>query len=183
MAWMQSEADLKRAAGLRQLEEMRVNWAANVQAGGTTFEQALLTQVGGGFEGIALTKSGRLYYLAGPAPGDPEGQFACEHIAHPQCNFEPYVIEPEGFGGVLGVGKKGGMGYKLFINGDNLEKTLEYMPALHGMMDVPEGAPFPLFELVLNKKEYNFVWEFASPDRTQLETIVLRWAKLLTKLA
>ena len=182
MAWMRSESEKKRVQDLTNLEDKRVAWATKMKAEGMTFQQALFTQIGGGFEGVALTKSMRLFYLRGPAPGEEGVEFCCEPLLAPQCRFEPYILSPEGFGGVLGLGKKGGIGYKLFITtGNDQNRTIEFMPAVQNMLDISEGQPFALLDSVRNKKEYNFVWEFGSPDRAKMEAIALRWAKLLTK--
>ncbi len=178
MAWSQSEKDKARIAGLQGLEDKRVAFAQRLQAQGLRFSDALLVQQGGGFQGIGLA-DGRVYLLTGPAPGEAEADFVCEPLDGPQAVFEPFLVESEGMGGMLGMGKKGGAGYVLRLEWDGGQREMEFVPALMNVLDVRPGDNLPLLDVRHSKKDYNFVWDFRAIDGREMDRIVARWAGLL----
>ena len=182
MAWMQSEADQARTRDLQALEIKRADFARRLLKRGLLFEQALFVQQGGGFSGIAVFHD-TLYLITGPAPADTDSDFTCRHLPNPNCKFLPFVIDGEGMMGVFGMGKKGGVGYKLQIDQNDGEPIVqEYLPALNSILEMPKGAHCALFNAVCRNKPDNFVWSFRSIETATMEDIAIRWTKRFATL-
>ncbi len=178
MAWSQSEKDKARLLGLGRLEDKRVAFAESLKAQGLSFTDALLVQQGGGFQGVGRAGE-RLYLLTGPAPGDADADFVCERLDGLRASFEPFLIESEGMGGMLGMGKKGGRGYRLMLLWNGGEREMSFVPALMCILDVRPGDRFALAETARNKKVYNFVWDFPAIDVRAMDRIAARWAEMV----
>lgn len=125
MGLFSNEAEVQRKQNLKELEDKRVRFAQRLAQEGFAPECCLFTQKEGGF--VAVAKRGdEVFLLTGPAPGAQE-DFTFRRARNPRVRVEEIFIKSEGLGGILGFGKKGGVGFRLIVtpeDGEALEMEL-----------------------------------------------------------
>lgn len=167
----------QRLQSLQRLEDKRLIFARELKQRGIEIRHALLVQVGGGFKGLGSSGSA-LYLLSGPAPGE-DADFKIEEISGCPVRFDPYSIPGEGGGGILGFGKKGGVGYMVVIRrADGTEEQFEMVSSLQCVMEI-EDKPLPLTSEVRRRGNANVVWDFSPVNARSLSKMVARWQEVL----
>ncbi len=173
----QNEQELQRLAGLRSLEDRRLQFADEMRRQGICFSRVLLAQAGGGFMGLALSE-GRVFLLGGPTPGD-ELPFTIEDVTNCRISFVPHSIPSEGMAGLLGMGgKRGGRGYLLVIESGENRREIEVL-AGHQCVYTLEKGELPLLNPDRRKRDANFVWDFRPIDVRELNRLVEAWSALV----
>ena len=173
MALFDNEAEKLRKKNLEKLEDKRVAFAKKLSAMNLTCEKALYAQTGGGFRGLALCGD-KILYLTGPGPSD-EVDFTVDVHPSVDARVERILIKGEGAGGFLGFGKKGGSGFRLYLTfpNDNTGE-IEIVSSQNCFLEIEKGAD-PLFDLKRRRNNANFVWDFKTVDRGDLDAVLRRW--------
>ena len=180
MGLFSNEAEVQRKQNLKELEDKRVRFAQRLAQEGFAPECCLFTQKEGGF--VAVAKRGdEVFLLTGPAPGAQE-DFTFRRARNPRVRVEEIFIKSEGLGGILGFGKKGGVGFRLIVTPEDGE-ALE-MELISGLGSYLEFAPGTRGKnALLNPKRRrgnaNFVWDFRPVEREAIEGLKKRWLELL----
>ena len=96
--------------------------------------------------------------------------------------MEDIFIKSEGLGGILGFGKKGGIGFRLVVTPE--EGAPLEMELISGLGTFFEVRPDKRVKNVLlnvkrRRGNANVVWEFQPIEREMLEGIQERWLKII----
>lgn len=176
MALFDREKERQRKLSLKLLEDKRLAFAEQMQKQRVSIECALLALVDGGFRGLAISNE-RPYLLIGPGPLDEDVPFEMLDLTGAQMRFDPFIIPSDGMGGMLGFGKKGGRGYQLMIEPKDGEPiSIQFVPALAGVLEVPNGAHFGLLNTKRRRGDSNFAWDFSFIEPHKMDEIVQRWS-------
>lgn len=178
MGLFSSEAERQRKQNLKDLEDKRLRFAQMFAEQKIVPENILFTQRDGGFAAVAVAGD-EFLLITGPAPGAKE-DFSLLRVKQARARTEPIRIKSEGLGGLLGFGKKGGLGFKLLIDHVEGEEPFELV-VLSGLSTYleSEGTKAALFSPKRRRGNPNFVWEFRPVDRDLLEKIESRWLHLI----
>ena len=174
------EEEVRRKRNLKELEDKRVRFAERLAAEGFRPEHCLFVQRDGGFVAVAR-HGGALYFLTGPAPGAEE-DFTLRRVGRARAYAEDVLIKSEGLGGILGFGKKGGVGFKLVIvpeEGEPLE--MELISGLGTYLEIrPEKrAKNALLSVKRRRGNANIVWDFLPIERNALQPLQQRWLGII----
>ena len=177
-----NEAEAKRKNNLKELEDKRVRFAEMLAQRGFEPERCMMVQKEGGFAAVAL-QGGELFLLTGPAPGADE-DFTFRPAGRARAYVEDIFIKSEGLGGILGFGKKGGVGFKLVVvpeAGDPLE--MEMVSGLGTYLEIrPEKRrKNALLSVKRRRGNANVVWDFAPIEREALEGLQKRWLEIINE--
>lgn len=180
MGLFDNEAEKQRKQALRELEDKRLAFARRLNEMGLHSDKALYGQAGGGFHGVVLS-GGEILYLTGPAPGE-GGDYTLARHPHVSVRSEEVFIKSEGMGGVLGFGKKGGLGFRLLLTfPDGTQGDVEIVSGQNCMLEKDKGMD-PLFDLKRRKGLSNVVWDFRPIEPKTVEPLRLKWLALLGDL-
>ena len=143
-------------------------------------ENCLFVQKNGGFAAVAR-HGGEIFLLTGPGPGAEE-DFTFRRVKRARAYTEDVFIKSEGLGGILGFGKKGGVGFKLIVTPEDGE-PLE-MELISGLGTYLEIRPDKRVKnALLNPKRRrgnaNFVWDFLPLERETVAMLEKRWLELI----
>lgn len=175
MGLFSNEAETKRKMSLKELEDKRLRFVELLKQESFSPDAVLYTQQLGGFHGIAKN-SQEFYLITGPAPGAEE-DFTFRRFSSLQARSEELIIKSEGMGGVLGFGKKGGIGYTfIFTTPDGEEFSIELIAGQNTFLEV-SGTNNPLTKPKRRRGNSNFVWDFRPVEREHLEGIKSRWVE------
>lgn len=174
------EEEARRKRNLKELEDKRVRFAEMLAAEGFQPEECLLVQREGGFAAVAR-QAGELYLLTGPGPGAEE-DFTFRRAGRARAHVEDIFIKSEGLGGILGFGKKGGIGFRLVVTpeeGAPLE--MELISGLGTFFEVrpDKRVKNALLNVKRRRGNANVVWDFQPIEREMLEGIQERWLKII----
>ena len=174
------EAEALRKRNLQALEDKRMRFAEKLAAEGFAPESCLFVQREGGFVAVAQ-QNGELFLITGPAPGE-EADFTLRRAGRARAYTEEILIKSEGLGGVLGFGKKGGVGFKLVIvpeEGEPLE--MELISGLGTYLEIrPEKrAKNALLSVKRRRGNANIVWDFLPIERNALQPLQQRWLGII----
>ena len=175
-----NEAEAARKRNLKELEDKRVRFAEALAQRGFQPEHCLFVQRDGGFVAVAR-QGGELFLLTGPAPGAEE-DFTFRAAGRARAYTEDVFIKSEGLGGILGFGKKGGVGFKLVVvpeEGEPLE--MELVSGLGTFFEVRPDRRVKnvLLNVKRRRGNANVVWDFQPIEREMLEGIQERWLKII----
>lgn len=167
-----SKQNQARIAALAALEQKRLAFAGEVRK--YRLGRSLLTEQDGGFIGVAEGEGGSRFAVSGPAPGC-EGEFTIRPLFICKARVETRFEEPEGAGGYMGVGKKGGEVLQLVLFEDNGEQfKLELMPDVTCFLFSPEC---PLVDSNHRRKNANIVWNFRPQGREACISALTFWTR------
>ena len=175
-----NEAEILRKRNLKELEDKRVRFAEMLAARGFQPEECLYVQQNGGFAAVARQGS-ELFLLTGPAPGAEE-DFTFRPAGRARAYVEDVLIKSEGLGGLLGFGKKGGVGFKMVIvpeEGEPLE--MELVSGLGTYLEVrpDKRGKNALLGVKRRRGNANFVWDFMPIEREAIDALQKRWMKII----
>ena len=175
-----NEAEAARKRNLKELEDKRVRFAEALAQRGFQPEHCLFVQRDGGFVAVAR-QGGELFLLTGPAPGAEE-DFTFRAAGRARAYTEDVFIKSEGLGGILGFGKKGGVGFKLVIvpeEGEPLE--MELISGLGTYLEIrPEKkVKNALLGVKRRRGNANFVWDFMPIEREAVNDLQSRWLAMI----
>lgn len=175
-----NEAEVARKRNLQELEDKRVRFAQLLEREGFRPENCLYVQKEGGFAAVAR-RGDELFLLTGPAPGAPE-DFTFRRVKRARAHAEDILVKSEGLGGILGFGKKGGVGFRLVItpeSGEALE--MELISGLGTFLEIKPGARTKnaLLSSKRRRGNANFVWDFMPLDRDMIEPLRTRWLAII----
>ncbi|MEG1812924.1 MAG: hypothetical protein RR337_06470 [Clostridia bacterium] len=177
MGLFDSADEKRRKENLRILEDKRMAFAQKAKAAGLVSEKALYGQTGGGFHGIVVS-GGQYTYVTGPAPGE-DADFTMAKYPSVKVALEDVHIASEGMGGMLGFGKKGGLGFKLLLTfPDGSEGVIDVIAGQNCVYENERGVD-PLFDIKRRRGGSNFVWEFRPIEQSSVNPIKVRWLRLL----
>jgi len=177
MGLFNNEAEINRKQSLKELEDKRLQFIAKFKNMGHKPLRTLYAQCDGGFTAVCQCENG-LLLLKGPAPGAEE-DFSAEHFDSLTARLERIEVKPEGLGGILGFGKKGGSGFRLVLIKPNDEEfALEFMAGLGTYLDIPADRD-SLFREKRRRGNANFVWDFRPIERDALKKIESTWLKII----
>ncbi len=177
MALFDNTQEKQRKQNLMELENKRLAFARRLQEMGVQSDRAIYAQAGGGFHGIAISGA-QICYITGPAPGE-DADFTVQVYPRVAINTEEILIPSEGMGGILGFGKRGGIGYKLnFVFPDGSVGDLEIISGLNCIFEHDKGGD-PLFDAKRRRGDANFVWEFRPVDQSRVKQVVGKWLQSL----
>ncbi len=160
-----------RIAALADLEEKRLAFAGEVRTLG--LNRTLLVEHAGGFIGVAKGDGGRIYAVSGPAPGS-EDDFSLRPLINCRARVETRYEEPEGAGGYMGLGKKGGEVFRLvFSDAEGSSLLLEIMPDVTCFLFSP-GCP--LADGRRRRNNANIVWDFRPHCREDCKDALTSWS-------
>lgn len=168
-----------RKANLKALEDKRLAFAQSHR--GLQMAFALFVQRNGGFDGVAIAPEG-IYLMTAPGPGDEE-DFTLERMDRCRAHLRDEKIEPQGAGGILGFGKKGGQGYTLGIECPGRLLELTFVSGFNFLMEIAPGAKNPLLNPKRRPGNANIVWDMQSVPYAQCREIFARWHTMLNEFA
>ena len=92
------------------------------------------------------------------------------------------LIKSEGLGGILGFGKKGGVGFKMVIvpeEGEPLE--MELVSGLGTYLEVrpDKRGKNALLGVKRRRGNANFVWDFMPIEREAIDALQKRWMEII----
>ena len=175
-----NEAEALRKRNLKELEDKRVRFAERLKQEGFAPENCLFVQQNGGFAAVAC-HGGEIFLLTGPAPGAEE-DFTFRRAKRARAYTEDLFIKSEGLGGILGFGKKGGVGFKLTVtpeDGEPLE--MELVSGLGTYLEIrpDKRGKNALLNLKRRRGNANFVWDFMPLERETVAMLEKRWLELI----
>ncbi|MDO4548758.1 MAG: hypothetical protein Q4D04_11705 [Clostridia bacterium] len=177
MPLFDNSAEKQRKQNLKELEDKRVAFADMLKQKGYVSEKSIYGQTGGGFHGIALS-NGSYLYIEGPSPGE-DADFLVREYPSVRATVEEVFIQSEGMGGLLGFGKKGGVGFKLLlIFPDGESGDIEIVAGQNCAFENERGID-PLFSTKRRRGDANFVWEFRPVEQSSIIPMKERWLKRL----
>lgn len=174
-----NEAEVNRKRNLRELEDKRVRFAQMLEAEGFHPESCLYVQKEGGFAAVAR-QGAELFLLTGPAPGSQE-DFTFRRTRRARAHTEDIFIKSEGLGGILGFGKKGGVGFRLIVmpeEGEPLE--MEIISGLGTYLELTgRKGKNALLSTRRRRGNANFVWDFMPIEREKIQPLMDRWLEII----
>lgn len=172
-----NEQEKARKANLKDLEDKRVAFAE--AHAGLSIGRALLVQFNGGFKGVGIAPDG-IYLFTGPGPGE-AGDFTAERVSGCRARLRDEKIASEGAAGILGFGKKGGLGYTLVIEAGDKLFELTFVSGYNFLLEVEPGSRNPLFDAKRRPGNANLVWDMRSISYADCQTTFTRWHKLINE--
>lgn len=177
MGLFDNEAERQRKQSLRELEDKRLAFAQRLQEMGLRSDKSLYGQVEGGFHGVALSGE-EILYITGPGPGSAEDYTVARHPSA-VVRSEEIFIKSEGLGGVLGFGKKGGLGFRLVLTfPDGTQGDVEIVAGQNCVLAREKGAD-PVFSVKRRRGLSNVVWDFRPIEAKTAQALRLKWLELL----
>ena len=177
MALFDTGVEKQRKENLKVLEEKRVAFAERLNKMGFQSDQSLYSQMDGGFCGVVISKD-QFLYITGPGPGD-TADFSVKAYPALSMQIEDVLIPSEGMGGILGMGKRGGIGYNvtlIFPDGESGE--FGFVSGRNYYFEHDHGKD-PLFDTRKRRGNANFVWEFSAIESSKVNEIITRWTNIL----
>lgn len=181
MGLFAKEEEVRRKQNLKELEDKRLRFVELLAREGFKPDCCLYAMKDGGFAAVA--KAGEeVFLLTGPAPGD-EQDFTFQRAgSSPRVEVEEVLIKSQGLGGILGFGKKGGVGFRLRVlpqEGEPLE--MEIVSGLGTYLEIRPGGKGKntLLNARRRRGNANFVWDFRPVEREVIEPLRQRWVELL----
>jgi hypothetical protein len=172
-----NEKEKERKANLKELEDKRIAFAEAHRD--LKMDSALLVQFGGGFKGVGIGPGG-IYLLTGPGPGDDE-DFILERFDRCKARLKDEKIASEGAAGILGFGKKGGLGYTLSIELPDKGFELTFVSGYNFLLEVTPAKKNPLFDTKRRPGNANIVWDMRSISYADCQTTFAWWQKALNE--
>ena len=172
-----NEKEKARKANLKELEDKRIAFAEAHQ--NEKMDSALLVQFGGGFKGVGIGPQG-IFLMTGPGPGD-EGDFTLERYDRCKARLKEEKIASEGAAGILGFGKKGGLGYTLSVELEDQGFELTFVSGYNFLLEVTPSKKNPLFDTKRRAGNANIVWDMRSIPFTECQTTFAWWHKALNE--
>lgn len=170
-----NDKERARKASLKELEDKRIAFAeANAEL---RIDRALLVQFGGGFKGVGLGPKG-IYLFTGPGPGDQE-DFTVARYDRCRARLRDEKIAPEGAAGILGFGKKGGQGYTLSVEVEDMGFELTFVSGYNFLMEITPSMKNPLLDPKRRPGNANIVWDMRSISYADCQVLFHRWQKAL----
>ena len=163
MGLFDSPEEKERKAKLKALEDKRLAFAQSLNADGKVPAKVMLFAREGGFVGVGRYPDGHYLYLEGPGPNETEGTFFAQEHLHADVSTEEQMVASQGMGGVLGFGKKGGIGFKLHIHFDDGDyRVISFLTHENSVWEsATNKKACPLFTTKRRKSDANVVWDFA----------------------
>lgn len=172
-----NENEKMRKSNLKELEDKRIAFAEAHQD--LKMDSALLVQFGGGFNGVGIGPEG-IYLLTGPGPGD-EGDFTLERFSHCKARLRDEKIASEGAAGILGFGKKGGLGYTLSIEVPEKSFEITFVSGFNFLLEVTPAKKNPLLDPKRRPGNANIVWDMRSIPYADSQATFAWWHKALNE--
>ena len=172
-----NENEKMRKSNLKELEDKRIAFAEAHQD--LKMDSALLVQFGGGLRGVGIGPNG-IYLLTGPGPGE-EGDFTLERYDHCVARLRDEKIASEGAAGILGFGKKGGLGFTLIIEVPEKTYEITFVSGYNFLLEVTPAKKNPLMDTKRRPGNANIVWDMRSIPYTDSQTTFAWWHKALNE--
>lgn len=172
-----NENEKMRKSNLKELEDKRIAFAEAHQD--LKMDSALLVQFGGGFNGVGIGPDG-IYLMTGPGPGD-EADFTLERFSHCKARLRDEKIASEGAAGILGFGKKGGLGYTLAIEVPDKSFEITFVSGFNFLLEVTPAKKNPLLDPKRRPGNANIVWDMRSIPYADSQATFAWWHKALNE--
>ena len=175
-----NEAEAARKRNLKELEDKRVRFAEALAQRGFQPEHCLFVQRDGRL--CRRGAPGRRAVFAHRARPRAEEDFTFRAAGRARAYTEDVFIKSEGLGGILGFGKKGGVGFKLVVvpeEGEPLE--MELISGLGTYLEIrPEKkVKNALLGVKRRRGNANFVWDFMPIEREAVNDLQSRWLAMI----
>ena len=170
-----NEMEKARKSNLKELEDKRIAFAEANQD--LKMDSALLVQFGGGFRGVGIGPGG-VYLMTGPGPGDEDG-FTLLRYDRCKARLRDEKIASEGAAGILGFGKKGGLGFTLSIEVPDNSFDLTFVSGYNFLLEVTPARKNPLLDTKRRTGNANIVWDMRSISYTDCQSTFAWWHKAL----
>ena len=172
-----NENEKVRKCNLKDLEDKRIAFAEAHQ--NVRMDSALLVQFGGGFRGVGIGPDG-IYLMTGPGPGD-EGEFTLERHLQCRARLRDEKVASEGAAGILGFGKKGGLGYTLSIEVPDQSFEITFVSGYNFLLEVTPAKKNPLMDPKRRPGNANIVWDMRSISYADCQSMFSWWHKALNE--
>lgn len=172
-----NDTEKVRKSNLKELEDKRIAFAeANRDL---NMDSALLVQFGGGFQGVGIGPDG-VYLMTGPGPGD-EGGFTLERYDHCKARLRDEKIVSEGAAGILGFGKKGGLGYTLSVEVPGRTIEITFVSGFNFLLEITPARKNPLLDTKRRPGNANIVWDMRSLPYADCQATFTWWQRALNQ--
>jgi hypothetical protein len=172
-----NEMEKVRKSNLKDLEDKRIAFAEAHQD--LKMDSALLVQFGGGLRGVGIGPGG-VYLMTGPGPGD-EADFTMERYDRCKARLRDEKIASEGAAGILGFGKKGGLGYTLSIEVPDKTFEITFVSGYNFLLEVTPARKNPLLDTKRRPGNANIVWDMRSIPYADSQATFSWWHKALNQ--
>ena len=154
-----------RRQRLKELEDKRVRFAERVKRDGFAPESMLAASTEfGGLTALCLC-GGQLWMVSGPDFGG-EGEFTLERCDPSSLRREDFLEKPVGLGGVLGMGKRGAVGF--ILKGGS--RDIPFIAGRNSWAEWPLKRN-PLLSEKRRRGDANVIWDMQPLEARMLKRI------------
>ena len=171
MGLFNDAAEMERKQKLKELEDKRVAFSAELVRQGFAPEKMFFAQTAfGGFIALAKDK-GQHCVVIGPDFGS-DGDFVLERYDVMNVRKEEVLVASEGMAGIFGFGKKGEIGAEYIITRhDGSEVSIPVVGGRNSWMECTSAKKNPLLNPKRRRGDANIVWDFRPVEKRHLKTI------------